>query len=284
MEELIAYNDLGNFDRCLTKNTLITTAHGYKPVQNIRVNDKVLTDKGRLKRVTWTDTHKHTGFIANIRLMGDYRVLRCTDNHPILTAFTEKKSHCYRKDAINNIQYLRADQLNYKYQFGLIPKRNLVEHIDISDDLLYLLGWIMSDGYVNPSSNSVRITYQLNQLNCAKRCAQIIESYLADESYYFSKDNRRIIRKPSKIFQYKGCYRLEVFSKKLHDLCEWFGCLPNNKVINYDIYNRYNNLMPFIIGWLEGDGHQRLNIAYDGRVRNGIEISTVYEELIHQCR
>lgn len=284
LEELISYNDVGNFDRCLTKDTLITTKEGYKKVQDIKVGDKVLTHTGQLESVIWIDKHIHKGFKAKLRLVGDYRILECTDNHPILVAYTDKVKHKYRKQATSNIRFLRADQLHYKYQFGKIPKRSLNDKTDLSDDILYVLGWIMSDGYVD-SNNGVKITYQINQLNCAKKCSQIIEEYLKDEQQYYSKNNtRRIVRKPSRIYQYKNCYRLEVHSKKLHDLAEWFGCRPNNKLINPIIYNQYNNLMPFIIGWLEGDGHQKLNTNYDGYNRNCIEISTIYEELLLQCR
>ena len=285
LEELIAYNDIGNFDRCLTKDTLITTENGYKKVQDIRVGDKVLTHTGQLKPVTWVDKHIYNGFKAKLRLVGDYRTLECTENHPILVAYTDKRTHKFRKESVNNIRWLRADQLNYKYQFGLIPKRKLSDKIDLSDDVLYLLGWIMSDGYVSNNSNCIRITYQVNQLNCAKKCAEIIEEYLTDEKYYYSKNNvKRIERKPSKIYRYKNCYRLEVYSKKLHGLAIWFGCKPNCKKINSEIYNRYSNLMPFIIGWLEGDGHQKLNANYDGHNRNSIEVSTVYIDLLLQCR
>ena len=285
LEELISYNDIGNFDRCLTKDTLITTESGYKKVQDITVGDKVLTHTGQLKPVVWTDKHIHDGFKARVRLVGDYKILECTDNHPIYIAYTDKKIHKYRKESLSNKEFIRADQLTKKYQFGLLPKRKLTKQLDLSNDVLYLLGWIMSDGYVAPHSNQIRITYQLNQLNCAQRCANIIEEYLRDEEYYYSKNGKiRIQRKPVRIFRYKGCWRLEISSKKLHDLSMWFGCLPNNKVINPDIYNRYKNLMPFVIGWLEGDGHQRLNVNYDGCTRNGIELSTVYEQLINQCR
>lgn len=285
LEELIAYNDIGNFDRCVIKDTLITTQDGYKKVQDIQIGDKVLTHSGKLKKVTWIDKHIHKGNKVTLRLIGDYRKLECTDNHPILVGYTDRKSHKFRKDCINNIHWLQADQLNYKYQFGLIPKRHLTEKIDLSDDVLYLLGWIMSDGYVSSNSNGIKITYQINQLNCAKKCLSVIEDYLQDETYYYSKNNtKRIIRKPSKIYRYNNCYRLEVYSKKLHDLCTWFGCKPNNKKINIDIYNKYNNLMPFIIGWLEGDGHQKLNINYDGHNRNCIELSTIYSDLLLQCR
>ena len=287
LEELISYNDIGNFDRCLTKDTLITTESGYKKVQDIKVGDKVLTHTGQLKSVTWIDKHIHNEFKAKLRLIGDYRTLECTDNHPILVAYTDKVKHNNRVKALNNIQYLRADQLTYKYQFGLLPKRKLNKQIDLSADILYVLGWIMSDGYVPKTSFGVKITFQGNQLEEAKRCLTIIEDYLKDEDYYIDNNHRRLKRKPTRIESFKnGVFKHEIIvhSRKLHDLALWFGCEANNKHINDEVYNSYNNLMPFVIGWLEGDGHQRLNVNYDGYTRNGIELSTIYEKLIHQCR
>lgn len=286
LEELISYNDTGNFDRCLRSNTEITTDKGYKKVQDIEVGDKVLTDTGHYEKVIGLDSHMHNNLMAKIRLVGDYRVLNCTDNHPIYVASTDKLKHKYRKDALLNKQFLRADQLNYKYQFGLIPKRQgLSIDVGLSDDILYVLGWVMSDGYVDTRGNTIRITYQINQLDCAKKCLNIIEDYIKDEEFYFSKNNtKRIFRKSGRIFRYNNCWRLEVASKKFHNLCYWFGCQPNKKQINQEIYNKTSNLMPFIIGWLEGDGHQCLNINYDGYSRNRIELSTIYRDLIHQCR
>lgn len=284
LEELISYNDVSNFDRCLLKDSIITTDTGFKRVQDIRVGDKVLTHTGRLKTVTMVMQHIHEGNSVKLRVMGDYRTLHCTDNHPILTAFTDKRTHCFRKDSVNNIQWLRADQLNYRYQFGLLPKRKLTEKIDLSDDVLYLMGWVMSDGYID-NGFGIRITYQINQLECAKKCMNIIEDYLKDELTYHDRRNiRTLTRKPTRIFRYNNCYRLEVHSRRLHELAEWFGCKPNNKKINPEIYNRYSNLMPFIIGWFEGDGHQKLNANYDGYCRNVIEISTIYKDLLLQCR
>jgi hypothetical protein len=72
LEELIAYNDVGNFDRCLTKGTLITTDKGDVPIEEICIGDLVLTDKGNYKPVTWTDKHVHDGNIVTLQYSGDY--------------------------------------------------------------------------------------------------------------------------------------------------------------------------------------------------------------------
>lgn len=286
LEELISYNDIGNFDRCILKDTKITTLSGYKSVQDITTDDYVFTDKGVFQKVTWTDQHIHSGKAVKLRLVGDYRELECTDNHPILVAYTDKEKHKYRRDALKNIQFLRADQLNYKYQFGLVPKRKLYNTLGLSDELMYTLGWIMADGHISSNSNGVTIVFQKNQLECANRCKDAIENYLYNENKYTIKDGRQLCRKETIIKDCGNCYRLIVHSLKLHTLATKFGCQANNKKIADNLFNTISSkfMMPFIIGYLEGDGHQRLNINYDGYVRNGIELSTVYEELLLQVR
>lgn len=272
LEELIAYNDNGNFDRCLTKGTLITTNKGDIPIEEIGINDLVLTDKGNFKPVTWTDKHTHCGNIVTLQYSGDYQKLICTDNHPILVRYTDKLSHKFRKLDCLKEGFLRADQLKYKYQFALVPKRNIISKPRTIDDrMLYVLGWIMGDGYCNPKSNEVKITYQLNQLQCAEQCKEIIEKFDPTVPCKLIRD------------KIKNCYRLFVYSKKLHKLAIDFGCIPNNKKINNEVYNNHTDLIPFILGLLEADGHQKY-INYDGYNRNAIEISTIYEELIRQCR
>lgn len=272
LEELIAYNDNGNFDRCLTKGTLITTNKGDIPIEEIGINDLVLTDKGNFKPVTWTDKHTHCGNIVTLQYSGDYQKLICTDNHPILVRYTDKLSHKFRKLDCLKEGFLRADQLKYKYQFALVPKRNIISKPRTIDDrMLYVLGWIMGDGYCNPKSNEVKITYQLNQLQCAEQCKEIIEKFDPTVPCKLIRD------------KFKNCYRLFVYSKKLHKLAIDFGCIPNNKKINNEVYNNHTDLIPFILGLLEADGHQKY-INYDGHNRNAIEISTIYEELIRQCR
>lgn len=272
LEELIAYNDNGNFDRCLTKGTLITTNKGDIPIEEIGINDLVLTDKGNFKPVTWTDKHTHCGNIVTLQYSGDYQKLICTDNHPILVRYTDKLSHKFRKLDCLKEGFLRADQLKYKYQFALVPKRNVISKPRTIDDrMLYVLGWIMGDGYCNPKSNEVKITYQLNQLQCAEQCKEIIEKFDPTVPCKLIRD------------KFKNCYRLFVYSKKLHKLAIDFGCIPNNKKINNEVYNNHTDLIPFVLGLLEADGHQKY-INYDGYNRNAIEISTIYEELIRQCR
>lgn len=281
LEELIKYNDKGNFDRCLRRNSKITTTNGYKNVQDICIGDEVLTSDGTYQRVTWLDNHKHNGKCVGIRLLGDYRILECTDNHPIYVATTEKKSHKFRKTCLNYKHFESASKLNYKYQFGLVPKRKGLSKCELSDDLLYLIGWFLSDGWASKTNDKMSITLQNNQEKIADKLVKIIENFCNGET--FIKGNNNLYKYSVKKVYKDNCWRILINSPKLHKLVTSWGCISYNKVIPSINYNK-SGLIPLVIGFLEGDGHQKLNTNYDGHIRNDIECSGIYFDLLHQIR
>ena len=281
LEELIQYNDKGNFDRCVLKDTQITTINGTKPVQDISVNDDVLTSDGTYNRVTWVDKHIHNGKAIGLKLLGDYRILHCTDNHPIYIASTDKIKHKYRKDSLKYKHFERADKLNYKYQFGLVPKRKNLQTCSLNNDLLYLIGWLLSDGWVSPVNDQMSITLQKNQELVTDKLITIINNYINNET--FVKGNNRKYQSSVKKVEYNKYWRIFINSPKLHKLAIEWGCTPHKKCIPTIKYLQ-SGLMPLVIGFLEGDGHQKLNANYDSYIRNDIECSSIYYTLLHQIR
>ena len=61
------------------------------------------------------------------------------------------------------------------------------------------------------------------------------------------------------------------------------GGNANNKQLSEQVYNS-NNTLQLLVGYLEGDGHQKKNANYDGNKRETIECSTIYEKLAKQIR
>lgn len=281
LEELIQYNDKGNFDRCLLKDTKVTTINGFKSIQDIQIGDEVLTSDGSYNRVTWLDEHIHKGKAVALRLLGDYRVLKCTDNHPIYIASTNNVKHKCRIESLNYKHFERADKLNYKYQFGLVPKRINLQECKLSDDLLYLIGWFLSDGWASSTNDKMSITLQKDQEIIVDKLINIITSYIADET--FIKGNNRLFKASVKKIEFDTYYRIVINSPKLHSLVTEWGCVSHNKCIPTIKYTQ-SGLIPLVIGFLEGDGHQKLNCKYDGYSRNDIECSSIYHLLLHQIR
>ena len=281
LEELIKCNDKSNVDRCLVKDTQITTLTGFKNVQDIRVGDFVLTIDGTYQKVSWLDNHTHNGKIIGLKILGDYRILECTDNHPIYIASTSSVTHSNRIKSLNYKHFEEAGKLNYKYQFTLVPKRKDLPKCELPADILYLIGWFLSDGWASTNNDKMSITLQFDQEKIADKLIGIINDFCDGETF-IKGNNLKLKFSVRKIFK-DNCWRIYINSPKLHKLVTDWGCISHNKLIPYVKYNQ-SGLMPLVIGFLEGDGHQKLNVHYDKSYRNDIECSGIYWELIHQIR
>lgn len=68
---------------CFVAGTMILTEHGYRPIEDIREGDMVLTDKFRLRRVVRTGSKEAD--VVTVKIFGKPEII-CTPNHPFLVA------------------------------------------------------------------------------------------------------------------------------------------------------------------------------------------------------
>lgn len=71
---------------CLPPGQLVTTWRGLVPIECVEVGDRVLTHRGRWRRVTQTLCRPYDGMLHSIRAAGASQPVRVTDNHPIWAA------------------------------------------------------------------------------------------------------------------------------------------------------------------------------------------------------
>ena len=70
---------------CFVKGTKITTNPDFKPIEKIKVGDKVLTHSGKYREVYHTQVRPYTGSLYTIGLWGDTtQRLQVTAEHPFL--------------------------------------------------------------------------------------------------------------------------------------------------------------------------------------------------------
>lgn len=291
LDELILYNRKGNFDRCLTAGTKITTDNGIKNIEEIDVDNLLLTSNGYNKVINKIKSN-FKGNIVDLNIIGQADILKVTDNHPLLIASISTVKHNTRLKVLDNINYKRADSLTDKYQFCLLPKRTNLQENLYSDDMLYLMGWMMGDGYVNEKTNQISICLQHDQEGIADRLIDIIDRLTFDEELTIQKpfirngiaihSKRTYSNTPTIKNKQEGYIKINKTSKKLTTLFLSIGCNPSNKKMSQYLYNS-SNLMPFVIGLFEADGHQKFNNIgkYE---RCNIEIATIYKDLLLQVR
>ena len=306
LKELIQWNTYGNYDRCVLGDTQIQTINGIKEIKDITFDDFVLTTSGEYNKVCQLHKNSFWGTMYKLRALGDYRVLNCTHNHPIACRHREVvpqgRNYMKNRNKLSAPEYKEAQYLT-EDDFVLVPKRINLPPCLLSDDKLYLLGWYIADGNVS-SGNNVVFSLQGNQYEIAVEIKKLLDKYWAREYTFIEESSRqwkgKTIVQPAhnktgrveaRIYQsytkYNkkrvNCWNVSIASKEAQDFFVTYGGRPHNKDIAEFLYNT-TGLLPLIRGLFEGDGHYRCGIRSDGSLRNSLELSSIYEKLIHKVR
>ena len=297
LKELISFSMDINADRCVLKDTEIQTINGIKKIQELNVGDKVLTQSGKYNIVYLTHKNNFSGRKVSIRALGDYRELICTDNHPIfIKKYKKKPAGIYwmqRKYDLTSGEFINAENVQ-KGDFIFIPKRTDLNKQFLPEDLLYLLGWYISDGNASNTCSKVSFFFQYNQKEIAKDIVNILNKYFKKEDILVKKHvkkgtivneyrtHKKNIAKLKKGYK-SNMWVVDMFSKELNSFVKKYGGEANNKRIHEKLYNT-ENLLPLLRGFFEGGGHYRSHIRTDGTRRSNLELSSVYKELIFQIR
>jgi len=73
-----------DYGRCVPAGTPVITSEGIRPIEQIRVGEKVLTHRGTFKEVTQVFQRKYSGRIYTFKVLGNNDSLTVTEGHPIL--------------------------------------------------------------------------------------------------------------------------------------------------------------------------------------------------------
>ena len=300
LEEIIQYNDVDNFDRiiaCFTKDNIVQTEKGYKNIQDVQIDDKVLTHNGRYKSViAVSKTHLNKGSILiNIKPLGFEKEITCTKEHPFLVSHITKGTgkNYFKNFSVDDLQWKSAEELSLS-DYLFIPKRQNLESTIIDKRLLYLIGWYLADG--NRTRNNVRITFQTYQKHIAEYLSKLIQEFDAFGKIYVTHLNylsHKLVtgyrnRKLPRIYKIpnKEAYNLEFNSTIFNQIIDDNILIKKGgeKTLKKELFNS-DNLLPLVLGFLEGDGHQKCTLAPGSvNTRDTIEISGVYQDLIKQIR
>lgn len=83
---------------CFLSGTRITMADGnFKPIENIKANDEVITHTGNIGKVTSSTQRDYHGMVYNIRVFGCHRDLVVTPEHPVWTKRATSAKDCPAK-------------------------------------------------------------------------------------------------------------------------------------------------------------------------------------------
>jgi|GEM_PF-1302496 len=258
---------------CVPPETGITIENYLqKPIKDIKVGEKVLTHKGRFKRVTQKFCRDYRGPLIKIDCGGKLLTLSVTPEHPLLMARTFIKNH---KKEIQDFEFFPASQakkgnflaipipklvkskkiLIWNKKYNKKPKWEDIKKFPYSPELLRMLGYWLAEG---------NIRYDSSKYNPNKKYKRgIVFSFSPKEKEYIT-DIIRIVERnfKARISQYfprPTAFYLDVGNRNLADIVYFLcGSRCDQKVLHSDLMNLKPELQKEILkGFFRGDGNLR---------------------------
>ena len=264
---------------CFIAGTLILTENGYKPIEKVRVGEKVLTHTNRYCSVAKVG-NKPSSDIYNIKGMM-FDEINCTGNHPFYTREMYRYGH-KSKRAFRSPEWIEAANLTKKHYIGyainqesVLPKWdgvidrrwgrdsrvNKLQPMFDKSDFWYLMGRYVGDGWKKESNNGRGIIICHSERN-----KESLYSALDRLGIHYYIQNERTVTK------------VTICMNELFCFVERYGYYAHGKHIDSETLSLPCNLLQsFIDGMLDSDG------CY---TNNEYKITTVSKELVYgisQC-
>lgn len=209
---------------CVPAGSKVKTDKGYKNIEDICVGDMVLTHRNRYRPVSRL-YKRNTNHLYHLKFNGNV-TLDITGNHPVYT---------YRN---NKFEFVRTDELTTDDYITININQNN-NALEYSDDILWLVGRALADGYLSAEKNAVIISV-------GKTKTEEFVNHLNNISYYVTHKDRSA---PEYVINNIG----------LTELYSYFG---NNKALDKfipdTILNLPKNQLKIVFdGYISGDGFIR---------------------------
>lgn len=224
----IDWNEVPDFDLftysfpCGLAGTLVKTIGGYRKIEDVQEGDLVLTHNNRYRKVTRTMSRNAPSYY-DIKAVGCH--LRLTGEHPLYVLRDGEEQWVKVKD-LNT-----TDKVSY-----CVP--DVVDDVDISDDVLWLVGRYVADGYVNP------LLYHSVEFAIGFEKGIEFERHLGGYPGFRKTE--------------KTCWEYRIADGKLQSWCLSCGSGATNKRIPKWVLDLpVERLEIFLDGYFSGDGHVR---------------------------
>lgn len=219
---------------CFTAGNLVMTIDGYKPIEEIKEGDMVLTHRNRYRKVLKVGGEKKETII--IKSQGSTKI-ETTKNHPFYCFEDVKENSKFVWK--NIIDFEKTDKVvSINWGFNNDSK-------DFSDVDLYILGRFLADGccYKTKRKNRKNSYIYKFKISIGKHELEDFKSKV-DDRFYYQED--------------KSVYNAFIYKKEWVEIGEKFGHLAHNKFIpNFILDLPVERLKIFLNGYMDGDGHIR---------------------------
>lgn len=241
---------------CFVAGTLVLTSKGYKPIEEVKVGDYVLTHTNQYHKVLKTGRKIYEGELYDIKGMS-FELIQCTDEHPFYVRSHYRKGHKGVR-TFREPKWVKAKDLTNDYYMGyaidqssVIPKWNYLQNkVEVSKkavrvaeqmengDFWYLMGRFVGDGWIRQDVHHNSVIIACSERN-EEQLLRTIES--VGYNYCISKE--------------RTCSRVTINNKELSEFCKRYGRGAENKVIDSDtLHLPVDLLKTFLMGYIDSDG------------------------------
>jgi intein/homing endonuclease len=241
----------------------------------------VLTSDGTFQKVVKRWERDYDGELIIVGVRGLPKV-RMTVEHPVMVRSDGRKIDSVKEgvkrgrwntyfkiiDKLQPIKEVRADKLNPAHLIGMPYTKTVVSKKNYEDDYLKLAGWYLSEGSLELTNTTARISIHLHEkeLKDSKEIEQLLRNLIIN-----TNNKRGINRKITNVVNgNKRMVRMGNVGlcKRLHDD---FGSGAADKLIPADIlWGDLEMGKKLLWGLIRGDGH---------RSKRGVSYSTISQDL-----
>jgi DNA (cytosine-5)-methyltransferase 1 len=253
---------------CFVKDTLVLTNNGYKKIQDVLIDDKLLTHTDKFQNIINLQRKIYNGELYKIKLKYHPDIIICTQEHPFYvkeqTKVWNNKLRKYEY-SYTNPEWKMASELKPTHLFGMVV--NLKEDIptfifekNINNsrtdsvsitldnvDQWFMMGYFIGDGWIQDTkkfdgrnTNIIRFCFYENDNETINRIKKVLNITYKDKS--------------GKCDKY-GCSDFIWFN-----ILKQFGKYAQGKLIPEWVQNAPKHLVEeFINGYMSADGYIRKN-------------------------
>jgi intein/homing endonuclease len=252
-----------NVHPCLHPDALVMTPHGYRPISEVTVGDKVYSADGRFHAVEHVSRHPYTSTdLFEIKVTGTNYSTLASDNHPFLVYRPTRKRNSITG---GQVLWLRADQMQ-KGDYTMTPDLEEPppnEHLD--PEWWFVFGLWVAEGVAQRAGHGSNVypsfTLHEKETDLIERIRSVFSS--ANTSVHPKKGTKAV-----QVISFD-----KVAGSRFVELA---GRGAATKCLHPSIWTLPKNIRAAILdGYMAGDG---------GKVRTYLQAKSVSPDLASQIR
>jgi DNA helicase HerA-like ATPase len=210
---------------CLSEDTEILTKNGWKKYTDIKIGDLAFSFNPKTKTLELDEIERiilkeHKGELIKLFNNNSIDALVTKDHQVLCNYRTTKKD---RKWSWSSNKFVIAKDLPNTIRIPLAAKMNSNTKCNIDDDLIKIIGWIITDGYIHYFENKKYFSYEISQSEAkgeiSTEMTEVVKRRFPDVSIYKRKREDEIFKRSEEcMFYFKKDPSEEINSWLLNDV------------------------------------------------------------------